>query len=214
MRTAAIAAALSLLAGVSLAGEFTGKVVGISDGDTITVLRSEAGGIARVKVRLAGIDAPEGEQAHGSKAKAALSKKVFGKAVRVVYTERDRYGRILGDVYLGRDWINLAMVSEGWAWHYKTYSKDRQLATEEGAARISRRGLWRDTSKPVPPWEYRAKAKLRRAVKADPRIATGPRWLNTSSNVRHNRSCRYFQNTKKGRLCSPHEGKACGMCGG
>ena len=39
-------------------------------------------------------------------------------------------------------------------------------------------------------------------------------WLNTSTNVRHNSSCRHFENTKQGRLCSATEGKACGQCGG
>jgi len=117
MRTTAMATALALFACITLAGEFTGKVVGISDGDTITVLRNDVGGVARMKVRLAGIDAPESKQAHGSKAKLALSRKIHGKTVRVVHSKRDRYGRILGDVYLSGEWINLAMVSSGYAWH-------------------------------------------------------------------------------------------------
>lgn len=210
----ALSAFFTLASLAALADEFTGKVVGVSDGDTITVLRTEGGGMAQVKVRLAGIDSPEGGQAYGTKAKAALSAKVFGKTVRVVYSTRDHYGRTVGDVYLGHDWINLAMVSDGFAWHYKTYSKDRNLATEEGNARTSRRGLWSDSSRPVPPWTYRSTAKLRRAVKANPKIATGSRWLNTTSNVRHNQSCKHFENTKRGRACTASEGKPCGMCGG
>src|SRR5260370_21206980 len=84
--------------------ELTGKVVHIADGDTLTVLDSDN---VQHKIRLAGIDAPEKGQAFGTKAKEVLAEKVQEKTVRVVWKEKDRYGRILGDIHLGNQNINL-----------------------------------------------------------------------------------------------------------
>ena len=72
------------------------------------------------------------------------------------WKEKDRYGRILGDVHLGERHINLEMVQDGMAWHYKTYSKAKNLADAEDAARKAKKGLWADKS-PEPPWEFRKK---------------------------------------------------------
>ena len=91
-----------LLTLTASAFEFTGKVVGVADGDTITVLYNKQ----QHKVRFQHIDCPESTQAFGAKAKQALSEKVFGKTVTVKWKEMDRYKRILGDVYLGKRWIN------------------------------------------------------------------------------------------------------------
>lgn len=128
-----------------------GKVVGISDGDTITVLDSKK---VEHRVRLDGIDAPEKEQAFGAKSKAKLSELVGEKTVVVRWSEKDRYDRILGDVKVGEQDVNLTMVEEGLAWHYKQYSKSKTLAAAESGARKARRGLWA-TKKPTPPWDYR-----------------------------------------------------------
>src|SRR5947207_2877932 len=104
---------LLLFVGPALADDppmpFTGKVVKVTDGDTIHVLLDKE----THKIRLLHIDAPESKQAFGTKAKQALSEKVFGKEVKVVWKERDRYKRILGDIYLGDRWINLEMVQDG-----------------------------------------------------------------------------------------------------
>ena len=94
-----------LLTLTASAFEFTGKVVGVTDGDTITVL---AEGNKQHKVRLQHIDCPESRQPFGSKAKQFLSQKVFGKSVTVKWDEMDRYKRILGNVYLGEEWVNLS----------------------------------------------------------------------------------------------------------
>jgi endonuclease YncB( thermonuclease family) len=83
---------------------------------------------------------------------------VFGKSIKVAVTDTDRYRRSVGDVYLGPAWINLAMVAEGWAWHYVQYSKAPELAAAEKTARGARRGLWADPA-PVAPWLYRDKPK-------------------------------------------------------
>jgi endonuclease YncB( thermonuclease family) len=86
-----IVAALAVLSVPALADDpprpFTGKVVKIADGDTITVLLNKT----QHKIRLEGIDAPEKGQAYGTKARQALADKIFGQTVRVEWTKRDRY---------------------------------------------------------------------------------------------------------------------------
>jgi endonuclease YncB( thermonuclease family) len=133
---------------------FTGKVVKVADEDTITVLVDDV----QHRIRLAGIDAPESKQAFGTKAKKILADKVFGKEVKVVWRTRDRYKRIIGDIYLGDCWLNLEMVEEGYAWHYVYFSKDRRLAKAEKEAKDNKRGLWVDPD-PTPPWEFRKMKK-------------------------------------------------------
>jgi endonuclease YncB( thermonuclease family) len=79
----------------ALAADFPDKVVGISDGDTLTVLTAETW---QVKVRLHGIDAPETGQDFGSRAKQAASEAAFGKQVTVREVDRDCYGRTVAEV--------------------------------------------------------------------------------------------------------------------
>lgn len=132
-----------------------GKVIRIADGDTLTVL--DAANVQH-KIRLKGIDAPESSQAFGTRSRQALADRVFEKTIRVELTERDRYKRIPGKVYLNVRWINLEMVQEGWAWHYKRYSDDKRLAAAADEARKAKRGLWRDAN-PIPPWDFRAEKR-------------------------------------------------------
>jgi endonuclease YncB( thermonuclease family) len=89
---------------------FTGKAAKVTDGDTIHVLLDKE----THKIRLLHIDAPESKQAFGTKAKQALSEKIFGKEVKVVWKSRDRYKRILGDICLDDRWIKLELVQDGW----------------------------------------------------------------------------------------------------
>lgn len=133
--------------------QFTGRVVGVSDGDTITVLRD---GQQPVKVRLNGVDTPESRQAFGARAKQFTSDKVFGKTVRVLVMDRDRYGRTVGVVYTNDDQsLNQQLVGAGLAWWYRKYApRDEQLAALEAEARGARRGLWADVN-PTPPWDFR-----------------------------------------------------------
>ena len=147
-----ITAAVVLVITASLhADELRGKVVSIADGDTITVLDAAK---VQHKIRLQGIDAPEKKQAFGTKSKERMSEKVGGEEVVVQWKEKDRYGRILGEVMVGKRHINLEMVQDGMAWHYTTYSKSKDLAKAEDEARKAKKGLWAD-KEPVPPWEYR-----------------------------------------------------------
>jgi micrococcal nuclease len=172
--------AIGLLAAAPPATTLTGEVVSIADGDTLTLLV----GKTQVKVRLDGIDTPERAQPFGRKAGQALAKKVFGKAVQVDDFGKDRYGRTLGIVRLGKRNINLELVREGWAWRYRKYApKNKELATAEAAARKAKRGLWTDP-KPIPPWDWR-KSERERKSRSD--VDTGY-WLNTSTGSRHNRN--------------------------
>ena len=133
-----------------------GRVVGVHDGDSLTVLDAEKG---QNKIRLYAIDAPEEKQAFGERAKQALSRLTFGETVRVEVRGKDKYGRTLGDVYAAGQWVNLAMVEAGMAWAYKG-TKDKAILTAHETARKEKRGLWRDKD-PIPPWEFRAEEKAK-----------------------------------------------------
>jgi endonuclease YncB( thermonuclease family) len=135
----------------------TGKVVGVSDGDTITVLD---GNNQQHKIRLDGIDAPESHQDFGSRAKQSLSDLVFGKTVTVISSKKDRYGRTLGKVMLDNQNINLEQIQRGMAWFYRQYAKElkpedaKAYERAEIAAKDNALGLWREPN-PLPPWFFR-----------------------------------------------------------
>lgn len=150
--------AFSLFAsGISPAAEIQGKVVGVSDGDTVTVLDAKK---HQHKIRLAGIDAPEQGQAFGQASKKSLSDMVYGKQVEVNWNKRDRYGRIIGKISADQVDVCLEQVRRGMAWHYKQYQREQPAADRatytaaEDLARSNRVGLWREAN-PVPPWEFR-----------------------------------------------------------
>ena len=94
---------LLLAASPASAGVLEGRVIGIADGDTLTVLTSSQ---TQVKVRLAGIDAPERGQPFGARAKQNLARLTFGNPVEIRWHKPDRYGRLVGQV-----WVD---VSAGW----------------------------------------------------------------------------------------------------
>ena len=155
MRWIAAPILLVALTTICRADEIKGKIVSIADGDTVTVLDAEK---VQHKIRLSGIDAPEKGQAFGTKSKERLSEKIGEKEVVVKWKDKDRYGRVLGEIYLGDRHINLEMVQDGLAWHYKQYSKSKELAAAEDDARKTKKGLWAD-KEPVPPWEFRKKGR-------------------------------------------------------
>lgn len=128
-----------------------GRVVGVHDGDTITVLSAER---QDWRVRLAEIDAPELHQPWGQRSKQSLSDLVYDHSVRVLWKQQDRYGRIVGRVYVGDIDVSAEQVRRGLAWVYERYATDPSLVPIEAEARADRRGLWVDPA-PVPPWEYR-----------------------------------------------------------
>lgn len=149
---------LTLLFGLACqAATIQGRVVGVADGDTVTVLDANK---VQHKIRLSGIDAPEKNQAFGQRSKDSLSDLVFNKQVRVETAKTDRFGRAVGKVVVNGADANLAQVTRGMAWHYKTYEREQSVNDRklydfaESEARAARRGLWRDAA-PIPPWAFR-----------------------------------------------------------
>jgi endonuclease YncB( thermonuclease family) len=140
-----------------------GLVVGIADGDTLTLLVGQT----QHRIRLAEIDTPEAGQDWADRARQALSGKVFRQHVTVYVTDTDRYGRLVGKVLLGARDINREMVREGHAWVYRKYLVDVSLLDEEAAARASELGLW-GLNDPIPPWEFRHHASARDSRDAAP----------------------------------------------
>ena len=140
----------------------TGKVVGVADGDTITVLDADK---VQHKIRLAGIDAPEKRQVFGSVSKQSLVEQVAGQSVAVEWVKVDKYGRKLGKVLLAGQDANLVQIKRGLAWHYKQYQREQSptdqqsYAAAEIEARAAKLGLWQDAD-PMPPWEFRHKLNL------------------------------------------------------
>ena len=133
--------------------ENSGKVVSISDGDTFTLLTSDK---QQIKVRLSEIDAPEKAQPFGTRSRETLSDLIFSKDVLVVQDDIDRYGRLVGQVYVGSIHVNRKMVQEGMAWVYRQYINDETLLQDEQAAKEAKRGLWSlPSTEQVPPWEWR-----------------------------------------------------------
>ncbi|MBI3654045.1 MAG: thermonuclease family protein [Acidobacteria bacterium] len=139
----------------------TGKVVGVADGDTITLLDP---GNKQFKIRFQGIDAPESRQAFGQRSKQNLSDLVFGKTVTVEFEKTDRYGRTLGKVLLDGKDINLEQLKAGLAWFYRHYQNElgeadrKAYDAAEAEAKKAKRGLWQDAN-PQPPWDYRHPSK-------------------------------------------------------
>ncbi len=139
------------------ADTLTGKVVKITDGDTLVILDSD---LTQHKIRLTGIDAPESNQPFGQRSKEALSALVAGQQVEVDWHKRDRYQRIVGKVIAqGKD-VNLAQVRAGMAWWYRKYANEQSQVDQrlyeaaEAKAMKDRVGLWSDKD-PIPPWEWR-----------------------------------------------------------
>lgn len=156
-----MAALLLAFSAIAQADLITGRVVGVTDGDTITILDNTN---TQHKIRLAGIDAPEKNQAFGTASKRSLSDMVFGKQVDIEWSKRDRYGRTVGKVLTSGLDVNLEQIRRGMAWFYTKYqsellSEDRQeYPVAQDYAEMNRLGLWADSS-PIPPWDFRNKRR-------------------------------------------------------
>ncbi|MEI6239393.1 MAG: thermonuclease family protein [Planctomycetia bacterium] len=140
----------------------TWRVVGVSDGDTLTALDENN---TKHKVRLHGIDAPEIGQPFGTKSREALGRLTVRKTATLHLKGRDRYGRDLARVEVDGHDVNLALVKDGLAWHYVRYDQSPELAAAEREAREAKRGVWADTES-VPPWEWRATERDRKSQPA------------------------------------------------
>lgn len=149
--------ALAVLTTTSNADTLTGRVVGIADGDTLTLLDATN---TQHKIRLSGIDSPEKGQPFGQACKKSLSDLAYDRAVAIESSKLDRYGRVIGKVLVNGQDVNLEQVRRGCGWHYKKYQNEQILDdrlsynSAEESARASRVGLWAD-NEPMPPWDWR-----------------------------------------------------------
>lgn len=156
MRPLAIALCL-YLAAPAWAESIEGRVVGVTDGDTVKVLTA---GNVQERIRLAGIDAPERSQPFGQVSKQHLSDQVFERTVTVEWDKRDRYGRLVGKILVAGQDANIEQIRSGLAWHYKKYASEQTpedraaygLAEQE--AQEAARGLWSEPA-PTAPWDWR-----------------------------------------------------------
>lgn len=133
-----------------IAAAFLASVIGITDGDTLTVLHDRD----PVKIRIAEIDAPEKKQPFGTRSKQALSDMCFGKQAEVIPQATDRYGRTVARVRCDGQDVSETQVLGGMAWVFDRYVTDRSLYRLQDEAKAARRGLWVDSG-PIPPWEWR-----------------------------------------------------------
>ena len=146
-----ILVALSFIfAGATHAEQFSGRVVGVKDGDTLAVLVKGR----EVQVRLAEIDAPEKKQPFGMVSKASLSLLTFGRTVTLEVQDKDRYGRTVARVFAGDTDVCLEQVQRGMAWAHRKYLRDPRLIEAESDARVRGAGLW-SFGDPIPPWAWR-----------------------------------------------------------
>ena len=144
---------LLLILAPAVQATLTGRVVRVIDGDTVVVQTAPA---TEVRIRLAGIDAPENGQPFGQRARQFLASRIAGRGVEISGDSRDRYDRILGTVWAdGRD-INAELVCGGMAWAYRVRNEAQNpvYLQCENAAREQKKGLWQAPS-PVPPWQWR-----------------------------------------------------------
>ena len=136
---------------------FTAKVIGIIDGDTVDVLLENK---TTLRLRFNAIDAPERGQPFGNNAKQFVSDQIFGQQIRIVDFGRDRYDRMIADLYRDGETmsVNAALVHSGLAWHYTKYSSDETLTAAQREAEANQLGLWSDP-RYVAPWDWRKLSK-------------------------------------------------------
>lgn len=142
---------LLLVSPLASSDTLSGKIVSVHDGDTATLLNKDH---QTIKIRLAQIDAPESDQAFGQKSRQSLAEMIFNRDVRVERETTDRYGRMVGTIYLENLDINQEQIRKGMAWVYREYLHDPALIEVETNAKMAKLGLWADPT-PLPPWEYR-----------------------------------------------------------
>lgn len=230
-----IVAASALVVAQTPKSTFTGKVVGVTDGDTIKVLRKDGSSLTPVKVRLDGVDAPESTQPFGTKSKQFASDMVFGKTVTVEVMDTDRYGRSVGRVHVGgasSPTLNEASVRAGMTWWYRQYSpKNATLQYAEAQARAEKIGVWSEPDAQAP-WDYRhgktkvAKVPVSSGREATRRTRRGPSatkavvgtivYVTETGSKYHAAGCRYLRRSsipmKKSEAIKSYS--PCSVCGG
>ena len=157
----AVAVAFIASTSPAIAAEIDGMIVGVADGDTVTLLDANK---TQHRIRLDGIDAPERAQPHGQRAQQSLASLAHGRGARADCPKVDRYGRLVCRVMIDGVDVGLEQIRRGYAWHYVKYAHEQRTADREKYARAeidarsASAGLW-SFSDPVPPWDYRRAAR-------------------------------------------------------
>lgn len=139
----------------------TGKVVQVSDGDTINLLVDKT----QHRIRLASIDAPETShgserpgQPFGEASRKNLANYVAGKTLTLTCYEKDHYGRDVCDVPANGTTANRLQVQDGMAWANQQakgkFLRDKTLVGIQGDAQKKKLGLWAEPGA-IAPWEWR-----------------------------------------------------------
>ena len=154
MKKILILFSLMTFSNIIFSQEYTGIITKVIDGDTVHMSSDNQ----LIKVRLRYIDAPEIGQAYGIKAKDFLKNLVLNQTVTVSSSYNDRYGRMIGDIYIYNTreniYVNAKMIKSGNAWVYKTYRNNKYLINLEQIAKDLKNGIWLDDN-PLEPWIHR-----------------------------------------------------------
>ena len=132
--------------------QYTAKVVGVKDGDTILVLLGDK---SQKTLRLAEVDCPESGQPFGKNAKQFTSSQVFGKEIIFYETDTDRYGRTIAKIYYNNGkYLSAEIIKVGLGWWYHQYSTNKELGKMQENAKTKNLGLWQDKNA-ISPYEWR-----------------------------------------------------------
>ncbi|WP_321330515.1 thermonuclease family protein [uncultured Ilyobacter sp.] len=191
----------------------TGKVIYVSDGDTIHLISNNQ----KYKIRFYGIDTPEKSQEFGLEAKEFTYNKIFGKTVEVDAKDTDRYGRTVGVVHYnnGRD-LNFELVKNGYAWWYEQYARNnQQLRMAQDYAKRNRLGLWSHPN-PIAPWDYRrgqrSSKTVSKQVESSQKIESVV-YVTRTGKKYHRSTCRYAAKATRSMPRSEAEALGYGACG-
>lgn len=155
MKKISLILTFTLIAG-NISAQIKAKVIGITDGDTITVLSDSN---TQTKIRLAEVDCPESKQPFGKNAKQFTSSQVFGKQIIYYETDQDRYGRTIAKVfYDSGKYLSEEIIKSGMGWWYFKYSDNKKLGELQNQAKIKGLGLWQDKN-PIAPYDWRKLSK-------------------------------------------------------
>ena len=173
-RVGAVLLLCSCLSFPVMAETLVGRVIGVADGDTLTLLDAKK---QSHKIRLSGIDAPEKKQAYGQQSKLSLSTLAYGRQATADCPKRDRYQRAVCVVAVAGKDVGLQQIHQGLAWWYRAYAHEQRAPDRRGyeqaeqAAQAKRVGLWRDKD-PTPPWDWRRERREQSAVKRQGRTVS------------------------------------------
>lgn len=146
---------LCLLLASPAQADFSGRVTGVREGDLLDIRH----GGRIVRIRLAGIDAPEPDQRFGRDTRQQLAAMAGNRQAQVLERGMDKHGYTVARVVVNGVDLGLAQIEAGMAWHFDptppllSPQTTQQYRQAEAKARKTRLGLWRDLN-PLPPWDW------------------------------------------------------------